>query len=454
MIGLGLNLWRTALGGVGANPANQPEHYDTDTTDIIEAGLYSNAATSDGISTGNTNGGGQTFGVDGMDSAPAKAISWAVSSGNQTALAAGGRVRFDIDTAVIQRSTTLAASKYLVSKGSGWVAKLNSGDLQLRFPDDAVTGAGRLPVSGALKPARVTLKCLWSNAAYQWLSIDDLIFKSGASTPPASSEYAYLYAGGLTASADTFPAGYYISDYSVSTDAYEYTAHSRWGSVLHLGDSFTAGGSPDADLFTYVTAPWHPGYGFDGTDTPLTSGSWTWDSGLICEFYRRMTKGGYLTENNYNAAKNGAKAADALTKAQSYFAGDTAALVVVMIGTNDIAASTAEATFRTNLRAIVDECVAGGALGIVFATPTSLRNNPTYQTAGYDTQTAMVRDVILEMPAYHNKCRVVDTFTLMGGHSFDSGDFQSGDIHPNETGSTRLGRFIGDGVVGVLPYLP
>jgi lysophospholipase L1-like esterase len=421
---------------------------------LLRAGLRSADATEAGINTATTQGGGQSYSTDGMDPGSAKPLKFQFDLATRTAFYTDGcRVSYYVPSVMLDYGTTVAADKYLHSMGSGWITKGTNGKLVVRAPMSVITAPGDVWIHNNLKASRVMVATLFGGGLIQYLYIDGLIYKNIPTVDTSAANFQFLYFGGLTSAANSYPAGHPMSDLIISADPFVYTASATYGKVVFFGDSLTTQGSPYATDTT--VRPWNPGYGWDAfagvSTTPNTTGSWKSDETLTQEVIRSITKRGHLTENNANEAQSGGRAANALARAQAWFAApNTADIAVVGIGTNDIAGGTSEASFRASLQGIADECIAAGVKKTIFWSPLSLRNNPTYQTSTYDTRTEYVRSVVMEMASYDSTCYAVDTFTLMGGHSFDSGDFNPGDIHPNNLGSGKVGRYIGTALAAAL----
>jgi hypothetical protein len=432
-----------------------PVPYYTGANQILAAGLHSNAATADGLADGDTQSTSPDFTASGMDATTAKAARWTISGGNRTLLTSGGRFKYRVDTAGLSKAFVPAAGKYVACGANGYLEKSTTGAIKNKFPvDSGPYKEVGFKITPAYKDTKITVEHCW-DATNTWMIIDGLPVGRPHYAALATGNFGIMYAGGLT----TFTpywlgAGYRIDNVTLDTAPFTYTTHPEISSTLFLGDSFTTQGSPDVLSYgvSGILAPWHPGYGFqsDGT-TPSTSGSFDGDGNYITEFFRQMSLGGFLVTNTYaaNQAVSGARTSTVLTRVNSL--GSVPKLVLCGVGTNDCAnLAITESAVRSNLRGIVDALIAKGAKRIVFWTCVSLRNDPTYQFSTYDDQTTMVNGVIAEMASYNRMCVVVDLFTPFGGVTPTSGLFQSNNIHPNSTGSTLIGKLMGQAAVASL----
>lgn len=429
---------------------------------ILAAGLRSSAASAAGISFGalQSSPGAVTYSEAGADfDASTKALQFELDThapNDYKRLAWGGRLRFTVPIEALDVANTLGATKYFLSKAQGWFQKHSSGYLVPTFPESSglAPSAPRFYCATTLKAARVEVIIAWNEAAV-WLFVDGL--PVGARFPAELvksapvSEFVDLYVGGLTGTAGSYPAGYPVSDLVLSTEPYYYAPSLDYGRVLFIGDSLTTQGAlPASEMGAYGVVPWNPGAGFDAEGSPNAGGAFAGDAGYIPEFFRTLAKGGILCARGSNQAKSGANASATATNIAAWFAGGGAADVAcVIIGTNDVAQGTSAASYQASLETLIDECVAAGVKKIVLGTVPTLRSDPTYRTSAKDALTLTLNAVIAAMPAYHAACSVVDLFTHFGRFNFDPADFTD-NVHPNAVGSTRLGRWMGAGVLAAV----
>jgi lysophospholipase L1-like esterase len=292
--------------------------------------------------------------------------------------------------------------------------------------------------------------------------LDGLAYGRVQTVFPIGTDFNSVYPCGLTSIAGYwFPDGTAsVENLKVNTTPFTYTAHPEVPNVMIFGDSFTTQGAPNHAqwLVAGVKAPWLPGPGFaSGGVVPATGGTFGYDVGYLCQFFRVLSKGGFLTVNDKNTANrtttsNQAVSGLSFSGTLAYITPMTTVpkLCIIGLGTNDIAASRSAVAVRADLRAIVDALVAKGAQRIVLWIPPSLRNAAMYQTAPFDAVQTAINAEIAAMPAYNNKCFVVDLFTYFGGFTPDPTKFQAANIHPNELGSTEIGQLMGAAAVAAL----
>jgi len=454
-----------------------PEHYfPAASGDVVDAGLHSNAATQDGLGLAPLRVGFEQtpivsidYDANGVDPGlEDKPIRWLMTGGANPAatLVSGGRFSFTMNTAALDYAYAPGGTdRYPLSVSGGYFVKRSTGGVRLSFPgDDGWTTDMRMSATG--KPAKTKIDLAY-NGADTYMFLGGLPYGRAIITPPVETGLNSAYAGGLTVLAGYwFPDGTAsIENMKVNTTPFTYTAHTQVPSVMFFGDSFTTQGAPNHTpwLASGVKAPWLPGPGFasDGV-TPAGGGSFGYDVGYLCEFFRALCNGGFLTVNDKNPANT-------LTTTNQAVSGgrfDTALaritpmttvpkLCIIGLGTNDIAGQRTAGSVQSNLRAIVTALLAKGAERIVFWVPPSLRLDPTYRTTTYDNVQTAINAEIAAMPAFNPRCFVVDLFTYFGGFSVDTvspSKFQSGgtNIHPNELGSTEIGALMGAAAIAAL----
>lgn len=118
-------------------------------------------------------------------------------------------------------------------------------------------------------------------------------------------------------------------------------------------------------------------------------------------------------------------------------------LAIVMTGINDVAGSINSTTFTSNLVATIDAIIALGTTKIVITNMTTTAMNTTSyfptaaQLAAIDTGNAIIATM---ETLYPDVVKVVDIFTLMGGHTnyLLGTDFIADNIHPTDTGYNKI----------------
>jgi len=435
---------------IGLPHINPVLNYDPSSV-ILRANFTSSAATDDGISFGTEQSGGSpAYSASGADFSGVRPVRFNLASNRPNdyeKLINGGRISFTVETAALVESLQPASDKYYISKTNGWIAKDVSGRVELKLPQESGLSPN-VPdfwVSDTEKATRSTVVVAW-DATNQYLFVDGLCIScTGAQV--SSSEWSDFYVGGLTATSDSWVGAFNISDVVLSTEPFTYQAHQTHGRVAYFGDSFMTQGAIDSRMPPEANIPWDPGYGFQSSGAAATGGISDGDVGFICEFNRYLANQGlFVTGDNH--AQSGNRIATTAQRVQEYFkSGNPTDIAVVGIGTNDVAALTPGNEFNANLQSIINSCLSSGVKRVVFWTIPSLRNNATYQTEAYNAKTAELNEYIKGATNHNRKLEHVDLFTLLGGHSFDSADFQNSDIHPSEQGSTKMGAWMGEKVI-------
>jgi len=125
-------------------------------------------------------------------------------------------------------------------------------------------------------------------------------------------------------------------------------------------------------------------------------------------------------------------------------------LVVCQMGTNDVTsgdsfnATNFLDTATDGYKAIIDGLDAAGVQNIIVCTiPTTSNDTGGDGTQAIQNATDRANTAIKTLPDYNSKVYVADVFTALGGHSADSDNFQTNDLHLHSKGCYRQGREIG-----------
>jgi len=131
-------------------------------------------------------------------------------------------------------------------------------------------------------------------------------------------------------------------------------------------------------------------------------------------------------------------------------------VALVESGANEVTASvnsfatdypTWVATWQTQINSLV----AAGADYILIGNVVSTVNASAFSAAAYQTRcndaNALIDSVIAANPT---TCHKVDLFNLFGGHSVNSSDFLTDNIHPSQQGHNKIGKAFADKLISLL----
>lgn len=380
-------------------------------------------------------------------------IRWILNTLPRGALfSAHGNISFEVEKAYF--SNLPAATKYMVSTTRAWFQQTTTGNVALNHTQ-ASAFSNTLNVSAIGKGSHVRVDITYQEGD-AIVSIDYLPM-ARFNLAPFGGTVTDLYAQGLTATANSGNTNIRIRNLQLSHRPQRYPTS---GSILFLGDSFTEQGN----VASTITGGnhknwWFPGYGFAATDAVATAGTYA-DVGLQATLFRELSKNGIWTNDNFNYAKAGGTVDTATTKFNEFLAnnkGKVPKVVLILCGTNDTTAQTAEATTAARFQTLLTAIYNAGVRRVACWKPPSLHNDPTYNTSVYDAVHVTYNRVVESTNVTYcaaqgypaNFYTVIPAFEKMGGHSIDSAMFQTANLHPNQIGSYELGRIVGASCAGL-----
>jgi lysophospholipase L1-like esterase len=430
-----------------------------DDDSIIQADLTSSTA----IDGADTQGGGQDFTADGMDVGVNKALLWA-SPTNYDRLDVGFYMRFEIETAFLDKDRLPAAIEYILSFAAGWLLlKKTDGDLASAAVGNQNAG---ISISTVLKPAMSEV-VLNHFGTHTDIYVDKgHVHRRIADTPQSQdpTRFQNLYLGGDRTNANKGTNGYRIKNFEVLTRPQLFIPRFNTSNVLFIGDSITVNGNIPSEMgmndnvsnqYTYL--PHRTGRGYNApTGTGEGALGVYFDNGYHNIFFREMARRGYHFASCYNEAAAGGTTEQIEVRLDDWIAkGSKADIALVFAGTNDVATDTLRDLTDTEepaLKSIIDKLHANGTKRVVLCTVPTVKFHRT--PVDYDVPNAVAnvanwKAIVEDIPAYAvtsgygaNFVTIADVFNALDGESALITYFEDNQIHPSETGNILFAREI------------
>jgi hypothetical protein len=409
------------------------------------------------------------FTADGFDPGGSQAPYWDISTfltaGEITALRSEGHFRCHLSSGF--NKDDISAVTYITStSGSvgGWIEWQADGDFKNRMQSDHGTVAGvdggEIHLRSAAIPATGSDLDVYYNASHMRLFWNGLLVDQQPA-PAFDTDFANWYIGGLTTVTSDY-SGETIADCQLQATA-PILQEDRVR-ILHLGDSLTTQGGAHSGFYSPLSAsvklPWIPdnttqgsGYQSDGTtaETPDLSFG---DAGMLPSIYRALGKKYiYPFDSNKNYAQAGGDVSDAITQVTN-ISGWTPTDAICCLGTNDVSGLTADATFQTNYRDLIQDLWELGAQRVYVVQIPTLENNVAYQSSTYRDKRDALNAIISALPGWAGENGYGDFVTYIGLPSsitsdtgYDTSLFKTApNVHFSITGSYLYGTTIGDRV--------
>lgn len=353
-----------------------------------------------------------------------------------------GNISFEVELAYF--SNVPSATKYLWSTNRFYAQQTNVGTISQTFTQ-ATSNSNTIQVSPIGKSTHVRVDITYKTG--DAILFFDYLPMARININGWTGTVTDFYMQGLTSVSNSGHTNVRVRNLQISHRPQRYPPS---GSILFLGDSITVQGNTNSLLIGGNHKNWwYPGYGFTAADAVAASGGYL-DVGLQSTLFRELSRNGIWTNDNFNYAKSGGTAADALTKLNEFIAankGKKPRVVLIGCGTNDIAQLIPEATTASTFQTLLTTIRNLGVEHVGCWTPPSLRNNPTYATTTYNNAHDAYNRVVETTNVTYCAAQgfpsdfynVIPVFTGMGGHNFDPTRFQSADIHPNITGQYEIG---------------
>lgn len=411
----------------------------------------------------------------------------AMYTGNATLAASmnanGFSMGFSIGRSILDSSVIPTSRQYLVSNGitgfpQYFAKEATTAHFILNF-DPATPNTFNVKLAKYGKPSSVPVVIV-GDATNVYLYIDSLLVckKPRVALTQSDASMAKWYFGGYIETNDYYTRSgtgnvnnaRINSAFVLDKRFGDLSATSNLTSVGFIGTSLYAAAGP-ADYFSHAdnTIAWYPGNGFNSdATTPSTpiatidlNNYASADTGVICQIFRELAKGGYYpasnTDNN-RAVSGGLIEVSNITSCinQVDNFGTIPQLVFVNAGTNEVAQGVAVATFETSLKRLMYKLSTKGIKYAVIQEILPVGNNPTYAGATYTNAVIAFNAVINDLIAWGEinlptmTIGVDRVYSKFGGATPDSTLFRTNDLHPNSAGSALLGISAGQAAVNLL----
>jgi hypothetical protein len=191
------------------------------------------------------------------------------------------------------------------------------------------------------------------------------------------------------------------------------------------------------------------------------------DTGFVAQVFRQLSKSGHWPTENANFAESGGFLVGCIgttaATGRAYKCGFAAMkdldgtipeLMIINIGTNEAAGASGASgyvNFQANYRTLLIDMDSSGVGAVIIQNILSLaiQTGSNYHLPPYPQQVIDLNAIIAGLPAWaastglKMKVIVQDAYTEFGGATPNVGLFQTGNIHPNSAGSSKLGILAG-----------
>lgn len=430
----------------------------SDAAKVVRAGMRSTATDENGVSNGDNFGGGHDITAAGIDPNGVRAHAYDISA-QTAALQAAGWMGIEVDGVFNDDGYAPASTQYLMSVPRFWLEHRTNGRARVGIASALGTNGSsdEMSISPLSKAGGFNIAIGWTGLNIT-IYVDGLPWQTKTAATWDDSFDSDFYAGGLTSIAADYE-GNRVKDFVLLSRDHDFAVSNE--SVLFLGDSLTCQGGVPLELSAPTNsgaAAWIPDNGqggpngFDGDGVTDYGASAMRDAGYVPTVFRTLYKAGIEALNNINLAQSGGSVDDGETQLTG-FAGTVPNNCISLLGTNNAASLDDTAQFRADYESLITALENAGVSRLIIGTIPSMeasaggavdRSGQTYRdkTDALNAEIAGLKAWAIAQ-GYGIYIQVVDTFTTLGGHAVDLNDFNANNLHPNESGSHKIGLAMG-----------